>query len=207
MRKIIILNGPPGCGKDTLCKKFIDHLPYSGTGFEAVKGSFAMPLKAILQIQYNLTDAEVIEYDSNHQLKNTSEARFGKRSWRQCCIDLSIDMKKQFGQDYFGRHLMDRILKTQINKNIIVSDGGFDEEIEPIIKEFGASNVHVIRIERDGFTYQGDSRKYLDAVKLGAVQHVIENKNLDTYLKCGITLILNILEGQDEEKAPIQAIK
>lgn len=198
MPKVIILNGPPGIGKDTLCKSFLDSLPYTGYPIWVEHGSFAKPLKKINQTIYNLTDDELKEYDTNHVLKNTPQDRFFGKSWRQVNIDVSFDLKRQFGQDYFGKHIVQRIImREQIapseKLNIIITDGGFKEETIPLINKFGKENVHVIKLLREGCDFSSDSRKYLDAEELGIPQHTLINISLDKYLQDGKKLIMEIL--------------
>lgn len=197
----IILNGAPESGKDSLKKEFFHLRPYSMPSMWIEHGSFAKPLKDILQIKFNLTNEEVQELDSNHVLKNTPQDRFGGKSWRDCCMYLSVDLKKEFGEDYFGKHMIKRIEQT-FNTNtsfsrqfpsLIISDSGFDLEVVPIIDKFGADNVHVIKIIREGFDFKKDSRKYLDCEKLGITCHNLENIEEVQYLKDGCSMIIDIL--------------
>jgi hypothetical protein len=202
MPKIIILNGPPASGKDCLAYHFLGNLPY--TTYDNIwveHGSFAKPLKQILQIQYNLSDAEIAEYDSNHLLKMTPEDRFGGKHWRQLCIDLSDELKAKFGKEYFGNHLADRIEKLgipcndgKVIPNVLITDGGFEEETLPLIRRFGVDNVIAIKLVREGHSYKGDSRKYLDYDKLQIKHYLVENKSsLEEYLQEGTTRLEQIL--------------
>jgi hypothetical protein len=199
MAKVIILNGPPCVGKDTLAHYFLEHLPYSGNPIWVEHASFAKPLKQLNQIIYNLTDAEVKELDSNHILKNTPQERFRGKSWRQVNIDISLKLKEEFGQDYFGKHLVQRIeAREKIAPleplNVVLTDGGFEEEAIPLIKKYGHDNVHVIKLIRKDCDYSKDSRKYLDCEKLGIPQHDLHNIFLDKYLLDGRKLIMDILK-------------
>src|SRR5665213_4010012 len=145
MSKVIILNAPPEGGKDSLCSYFLSVLPYSGNPLWVEHMSFARPLKQINQIIYNLTDAEVKELDSNHLLKKTPQDRFGGKSWRQCCIDVSTGLKEEHGMDYFGINLVQRVDAMKhmgLLPNVIITDGGFDEEQVPLIERFGKDNYH-----------------------------------------------------------------
>ena len=44
---------------------------------------------------------------------------------------------------------------------IAVSDGGFPEEIQPVIDHVGAENITIVRIHREGCDFSNDSRNYL----------------------------------------------
>lgn len=203
MPKIIILNGPPWAGKDCLVDSFLENLPY--TTYDNLwieRGSFAQPLKQILQIQYNLSDEEVSEYNSNHVLKMTPEERFGGKHWRQLCIDLSDEMKERFGEEYFGNHLADRIELMGAKRlgfedaipNVLITDGGFEEETVPLIRRFGVDNVVAVKLVREGHSYKGDSRKYLDYDKLKIKHYLLENNtSLEEYLEEGTKRLEQIL--------------
>jgi hypothetical protein len=200
MIKSVIINGPPCSGKDCLFDYFVENLPYTGYNHLWVEHrSFAKPLKQILQIQYNLTDEEIAEYDSNHVLKETPEERFGGKSWRTLCKELSNEMKIKFGEEYFGNHLVKRIEQIScpweiMPLNVVITDGGFAEETYPLIRKFGADNVIAIKLIRPGFDYSKDSRKYLDYETLGIKHHILENNGtLDEYLKKGSKLLFDIL--------------
>ena len=197
MSKVIILNAPPKGGKDSLCSYFLSCLPYSGNPMWVEHMSFATPLKQINQIIYNLTDEEVKELNFNHELKDLKQDRFGGKSWRECLIDTSTDLKAQHGLDYFGVNLVQRIDRMNhmgLLPNIIITDGGFDEEQVPLVERFGRENYHVIKIIREGFDYSSDSRKYIDCEKLGVEPHILHNRGtLDQYMEDGYNLITEIL--------------
>lgn len=79
-------------------------------------------------------------------------------SCRQFLIKISEDViKPNFDKQYFGKTLTKKLLYG-VN---IVTDGGFYEEIEPIVEDIGAENILVIRLHREGCDYSGDSRGWI----------------------------------------------
>ena len=81
---------------------------------------------------------------------------------RQLLILVSEDFVKPIcGQNAFGVLATRRLLLQDIDKNTVFSDGGFVEEIKPLVDTFGKENVVVIRIHRKGCTFDGDSRSYI----------------------------------------------
>jgi hypothetical protein len=76
------------------------------------------------------------------------------------CQDVSEDIiKPKKGLDYFGRSVAEEIFE---DKNYALADGGFVEELEPIIEKVGAENIVIVQLTREGCDYSSDSRKYFN---------------------------------------------
>jgi hypothetical protein len=86
----------------------------------------------------------------------------GVMTLRQFYIHVSENfMKPMFGQFIFGDLAVENINNT--SKSIVtVSDSGFANEAMPIINAFGAENVYLVRVYRDGKEFKGDSRGYIE---------------------------------------------
>lgn len=155
-RDIIILNGPPGCGKDTIAAYLTGHR------YPAVKASFKQPM---FDIAFSMLG--VYRYDEFMDLYNDREQKekpqviLGGKSPRQFMIWISEDvMKPVFGEQHFGRRMVEEINEMYRDLAVVISDGGFPEEIKPLVK--AGHEVHICRLHRDGFTFAGDSRDYID---------------------------------------------
>lgn len=155
-RDIIILNGPPGCGKDTIAAYLTGHR------YPAVKASFKQPM---FDIAFSMLG--VCRYDEFMDLYNDREQKekpqviLGGKSPRQFMIWISEDvMKPVFGDHYFGRRMVEEIHEMYRDLTVVISDGGFPEEIKPLVK--AGHEVHICRLHRDGFTFAGDLRDYID---------------------------------------------
>ena len=155
-RDFIILNGPPGCGKDTFAAYLTGHR------YPAVKASFKQPM---FDIAFSMLG--VYRYDEFMDLYNDREQKekpqviLGGKSPRQFMIWISEDvMKPVFGDHYFGRRMVEEIHEMYRDLAVVISDGGFPEEIKPLVK--AGHEVHICRLHRDGFTFAGDSRDYID---------------------------------------------
>ena len=155
-RDIIILNGPPGCGKDTIAAYLTGHR------YPAVKASFKQPM---FDIAFSMLG--VYRYDEFMDLYNDREQKekpqviLGGKSPRQFMFWISEEvMKPAFGEQYFGRRMVEEIHEMYRELAVVISDGGFPEEIKPLVKE--GHEVHICRLHRDGFTFAGDSRDYID---------------------------------------------
>lgn len=149
MKKVIILNGPSQSGKDTygeiLCSLFdAKHCQFKDELFDETERYFDLR-KGFIKENYNSKD-----------LIKLSDR--GNRTIRECLIYVSEEViKPKFGRDYFGKKAAEN-LEEGIN---VFTDGGFEEELNPIIDEVGIENVIVFRLHREGFTFEGDSRSYL----------------------------------------------
>lgn len=153
MVSIILLNGPPRSGKDTAAAAIVEAM-------QAFHYKMSHPLKVAVPAFFGLEDQKfALERQKDEKLQEL----FGV-SFRQAQINLSEDWAKPtFGKDVFG-HIAVRHLRNHSGPGrvCVVSDSGFVEEIVPIVDAFGHRNVLIIQLRRDGCTFEGDSRSYVD---------------------------------------------
>lgn len=154
-----ILNAPPRSGKDSL-------KDYLMTNLDAGEFMFKSKLFAIAYVTANFTPLEWKNvwwprYESN--MKDKPWDRLGGLSQRDYLIKISEEwIKPVFDNDYFGKCLADDIKSTPIDV-AIVSDGGFPDEIQPLIDILGKERVHILQWTKDGCTFDNDSRDYITA--------------------------------------------
>lgn len=163
MQKLLILNGPPGCGKDTIAAWFSAHYKWNHVEFKS-------RLFAITRAVYNVSQLEWNQLYTR-ELKEKPTPLLNGKSPREALIFVSEHViKPAYGKQFFGKELA-KSLKDGIS---ICSDGGFIDEVFPCSDLLGVGNVAVIAIEREGCSYSGDSRSYLPRV--GPYHHAaIEN--------------------------------
>lgn len=164
---IILLNAPPGAGKDTVGMLLARNI----VGRCAVV-KFAQPLKEAARFLYCDNDhATFNDYDYYQDRKNEKCDQFYGRSCREVQIGISeLLFKPLHGEDIFGKILARTIKKLKEEKGVehfIVTDSGFAPEAEVLVKEFGASEIFLARLHRQGYTYEGDSRSYINLDHLG----------------------------------------
>lgn len=153
MKKVIILNGPPGVGKDTIAKEL-------SFWFNSQVISMKEPMFAIVRdiLGHDTFIQFMLKYNDRDQ-KEKPQYFLGGKSPRQIMIWISEEViKPVFGDRHFGNLAAEKVDKMQGCK-IVFSDGGFPSEIIPLI-EYG-HDVHLVRLHREGYSFEGDSRNYI----------------------------------------------
>lgn len=192
MKKVVILNGAPGSGKDEGAKHIVSVL--RGQGILARHCEFKERLFTLTRVIYGLT---ILEWERLYTRENKEKpsGRLQGLSPRQALIHISEDIvKPNFGKDYFGVAAAEDLTEG-VN---VFSDGGFVEEVRPIISKVGVRNVLIIRIHRAGHTFKGDSRKYLPDGFGPLVIDVENNGTLEEYFKTLKYEVGRWLGGKDE---------
>jgi hypothetical protein len=151
---IIIFNGPPGSGKDAAASFFetrgFQHLSFKSQLFRETIEYFGVPHDWFMK-----------DYD-NRAIKERPEHALQGMSRREALIHVSEEIIKPVeGPDYFGRCVAEEISSDQ---DYVISDGGFIEELMPIINKLGADNIVLVQLTRDGCDYSSDSRRYFDGI-------------------------------------------
>lgn len=155
MNKVIILNGCPGVGKDTI--GFM--LASMNLGMDVRMLSFKTPMFDIARAILGDANYDYFLFLYNNRLhKEKPDSILNGKSPREFMIWISETIiKPEFGNDYFGRRMVEAVKSD--SSTAIITDGGFTEETIALIE--AGIQVHVCRLHRDGFTFEGDSRSYL----------------------------------------------
>lgn len=165
MAHIIFLNGPPRSGKDTIAKELVRR-------FDAVEYKISRPLKQFVQQFFGLTKEEylrMIEAEKDIPQK----LLFGKTP-----REVQIALSETFAKPLFGESVLGELAARSIlagNQQIVaISDSGFSGECVPIIRRFGRRNCSVVHVHREGCTFAGDSRGYVEG--LGVFTQTFNNR-------------------------------
>lgn len=183
--KIIIFNGAPRVGKDTFADMLDNHLLtvwFNGTNaMLPSRESFKDTLLILTKSFYNI---DTYEWDTRYkEQKEKPWDKLGGLSQREALIDMSeVKIKPLLGVDFFGKAAAQKCT-TEVDDDgdgtiYIFSDGGFVEEIQPFIDKFGADNVLIIRLHREGFDFSSDSRSLLDIPEV--TSYDVDSKDIDT---------------------------
>lgn len=154
MSRVVILNGPPGCGKDTIGAFAADDW-----GFASL--SFKQPMYAIAAATIGMTTEEFLQNYDNREWKEKLIPEWGNKSVRDLMIAVSETYIKPFyGDDYFGRNVAFNIKRmAPFVRDYVITDGGFYSEVDALIKE--DIEVYIVHMFREGCTFEGDSRNYV----------------------------------------------
>jgi hypothetical protein len=149
---IILFNGPPGTGKDAAAdffkEKGFKHLSFKYQLFKETISFFGVDEQWFMQGY------------KDRSLKEEPEDWLDGMSRREAMIYVSEEITKPaFGQDVFGKLVADEI---DLSKDYCVSDGGFVDEVAPVINKVGSENFVLVQLTREGHDYSTDSRRYLD---------------------------------------------
>lgn len=155
MAKIIILNAPPGAGKDTIGKMISFYSPSDQCRIISFKEPmFDIALAILGKENYQRF---MLVYDDREQKERPQTFLMGM-SPREFMIWISEDViKPKFGKDYFGVRFNQKV--KECDAPVVCTDGGFPDEIIALIN--AGNEVKLCRLHRDGFTFAGDSRNYI----------------------------------------------
>ena len=155
---IVILNGPAGCGKDTIAD--ILHKEYDFL-HHAMKTPLVVAAAGIAGIPIGQMQSML-----NRNTKDNYNHYLGM-SPRNWLIEVAENIvKPRFGTSTFGTREAIRCQREigAGNQSIVYSDGGFPEELQAMADALGEENILLVRLRRDGYTFEGDSRNYLEPI-------------------------------------------
>ena len=183
-KTVVIFNAPASSGKD-LAADFM--LSYFNTG---LKASFKDALYVDTANHFNIDVNDLIDYHNDRNLKEQASEMFpkyekhslkqymlgllyvvgalfnirslmslGYYSSREALIHVSENIvKPKQGNDFYGRKLVETI-QASSERYIFTGDGGFTNEVTPLLE--AGYNVYIVHLERNGATFENDSRKLL----------------------------------------------
>lgn len=173
MSKVIILNAPPSAGKDIAADWIVEEFDAQHLRFKDQLYRVAAKMAGI-----PLTRMVTLASDRDYKEKPARFFRVGGKfvSPRQWLIHCSESIVKPLlGKDYFGKSLAESIERDLV----VASDGGFQEELVPVLT--AGHDVYVLRIERKGYTFEGDSRNYFDISPAYRTILIENNGTLEQY--------------------------
>lgn len=155
---LIGLSGPPRSGKDSvgvaLAKLILERHPVN-----VCVRALSMPMRkavyGMLGIEYSLEHYET--------QKDMPRPELGGETIRQAMIALSeCHVKMRYGHGFWGEALLNTLpMELAPSRVVIVTDMGFDAEVEVFVEALGAENCMWPQITRPGCSFAGDSRSYV----------------------------------------------
>jgi dephospho-CoA kinase len=155
---IILLNGPPGSGKDEVAK-------YLVSDYQFTRHRFAQPL---IDAAVAFWGIDPSDYDAWKKRELSHE--FTGRDW---IIELAETVTKpRLGLGYFGQRTANAVLNDP-SRLVVVSDAGFGIEVHTFLTTIrnSSSDQEIITwyLQRPGTSFSGDSRRKLAALDLSVL--------------------------------------
>lgn len=210
-KKIILFNGAKGCGKnfaiDYLVSRGykIDYAECKGKLHELTIAFFRVPEEYYWNLYEDRSRKELpdpvfrlfITIEQFNNLKEVLKGKFAAGNTityypadHRVGLDLSIRealiftseciAKPTFGKDYFGKARADKILHGE-NDLYVDSSCGFFEELPPLIETIGQENILLLRIHREGCTFEGDSRSFIEDGVINNTIDIVNNGSVEEY--------------------------
>ena len=149
---IILFNGPPGSGKDHAADYFKQH------GFKHLSFKYQLFVETIAF--FGVDEQWFMKGYEDRSVKETPEDYLDGMSRREAMIYVSEKITKPaLGQDVFGKLVANEIDPA---KNYCISDGGFIDELIPVVEKVGNDNFVLVQLTREGHDFSSDSRRYFD---------------------------------------------
>lgn len=190
----VVLNGPPGCGKDTIANLITRNGAF-------IKRQFKDALYEHTARYFEVDLDKFIHYASDRDLKDSkSLAGLGGRTPREALIYVSESVyKPRHGKQYFGdveaRSVEELFGRMDGNANVIYPDGGFPDEVIRVGDTF--DGILIIRLHRDGFDFSNDSRDYIylpDSPKRISVDVLLTNDDVEGGVNAVLSNIAHVKE-------------
>ena len=163
---IVLFNGPPRSGKDAAAdffkhRKGWKHLSFKYQLYKETCNYFGCDYDWFME-----------RYD-DRSVKEVPHIDLGHMSCREAMIYVSEKVVKPLrGLDHFGKLVADEI---DLTKNYAISDGGFVDELIPVVEKVGTENFVLVQLTRDGEDYSSDSRRYFQGSRIQN-EYVLGNK-------------------------------
>lgn len=179
MRKIILLNGCPSSGKDTIANYLVEKYDYKTIAFkdQAFKDVYSY---------FNVSEEDYLKLYNDRSTKDKPTDLLQGYSPRRAMQYVVEKVNKPLlGKDYLAKYTLEFILKDMYN-NYVVSDLGLEEEEQAVLSLLKEEQYKIIYINRDGFDFKNDTRSkrtYIDFTidNNGSLDDLFQK--VDNYLK------------------------
>lgn len=149
---IILLNGPTGVGKTEATKIITKNCKH------VKEYKVSWPLERTVPMLFSLGYLQV---ENIRKDKDKPVPELLNTSIRDAQIRLSEDfLKKFYGEDVLGRIACNAV-RSIASRHVLV-DIGFTIEAKAMIKEFGSDKFALLQIDREGCSFDNDSREWID---------------------------------------------
>lgn len=173
--RLILLNGPPRCGKDTTAEVILNRATR-----KTIQTKLAVDLKMRCHAAYGLWHPKggPVHHNAFEQAKDETMECFEGLSPRAAYIAFFENwIVPTHGPQMLGTWLVRRLQRVleiesaeQTSKAlaptefVVISDCRRSDEVEPLREKFGSDAITIVRLHREGHTWDGDVKDacYLD---------------------------------------------
>lgn len=191
--KLIVLNGPSGCGKDFVAGK-LKNMPTMGL----VHRKLSDPLKEIVRAAHSYSPEQL------DQLKDVVSigGMYVNATPRDEQKQLSKTLAELFGPTILGKMFVDRVrMDTNYPEPDVfrklplnyITDAGVANELEPIVNWFGKTNVLIVQISRDNCEFGDDYRVYIEMPEVTTVN--VHNEGNDEFVEVMHRIVRSFIGG------------
>ena len=157
--QVVLLNGPPKSGKDTIA----DALVQAVGPLWSVNYKLSSVLKATARAMFSLSNTQYNALERPENKDKKGYAVLSNKSWREVLISLSEDyIKPTYGEDVFGIAAAKALntFSSSGYSHVFISDSGFKEEAETLVTMCPTCNFTLMRLHRADTNFSNDSRSY-----------------------------------------------
>lgn len=205
--KIVLLNGPIGCGKTDLSNVLVDSFGFTE---KRCKDKLHELTKSFFCVAPDIYESMY----SSRYLKETPSRIFNITwgAYEKLCkalggvsiknvetyrdsVDLSLRLamiyvsevicKPTFGNTYFGKA---RAASIEEGTLVVDDSVGFAEELGPTVDKLGQKNCLLVRVHGRG-TFEGDSRSYIEDGVVNNTIDIYNSGTLQEFLTSGVDTV------------------
>ncbi len=153
---VLLLNGPPQCGKDTVANYLVGAYP------NVYHTKIARPLQRAVAGLFNKSWHELEHMKDETIVYGTDIV--SDYTYRDVMIALSEHVLKPLGTMFLMNQLKKRLDEKGLFQSeavVVVSDLGFQSEFETFVDWVGEDNVTIVTIHRPDCNFDRDSRSHI----------------------------------------------
>lgn len=145
--RIVLLNGPPRAGKDTVGEIIAPPL-------SALQMKFAQPIIDHMTAAFGVSCVDGADKDAPCEELNGMSRREYAIAWSEEWI------KPRLGKDWFGKYAARKVAAFHKMACVVFTDSGFVDEAAVLGKWFGFDKLLQVRVHRPDHGFSNDSRTY-----------------------------------------------
>lgn len=163
-KKVILVNGPPGCGKTTCVETMMGYISFNEPWLQPREIKVSEPLKRATHSLFGVYAWSWDHFDKENLQSDKDKPcnEFFGQTPRDAYIAVSDYAREKFGVEFFGWIARRQMALAKIAM-VFVIDCGVLDELPPIIDYVGEENVLVIEVHAVNKNYDNDGRAYIGA--------------------------------------------